>query len=389
MTTPKRRSPGEGRVEVLPNEQYRAVLRHEGRTRKGRQRPTRALALRDLDALKRRRDEGRWHIDAPDTVRALLRQWLAQKQDKAVNTQQTYRHMIDLLCREMGNVKLERLTPHHIESTLTTLERNGVGSSTRRYVYGVLSAALDYAARRRMIEWNPAVVVERPRHTPAEKQTLTRDQLVRLFDDSQGTPWHALWVVMGTTGLRVSEARALRWRGLDWQSGRYEITEQIQRRSGGGFVYTDLKSASAYRTIALSQTALDALHAHEAIQARQRAECPDWQEKGLIFTSTRGTPLDLSSINRAFRRDCLRQSIDGVTPHSLRHTFVTLLLEAQTPATHVQRWAGHADTRITLDTYGHMSIDRLTDMARRMDAILATPIEAEAEATVIDLREAN
>jgi integrase len=75
---------------------------------------------------------------------------------------------------------------------------------------------------------------------------------------------------------------------------------------------------------------------------------PSW-----VFPSTRGTPLDPRNVRHAFARTLKKAELPAhFTPHSLRHTFASILLaEGKSPA-YVQAQLGHASITLTVDTYG-------------------------------------
>ena len=75
---------------------------------------------------------------------------------------------------------------------------------------------------------------------------------------------------------------------------------------------------------------------------------PSW-----VFCTEVGTPLDASRVRKVFRKVLKHAGLPlHFTPHCLRHTFASLLLQqAETPA-YVQRQHGHASIQLTVDTYG-------------------------------------
>jgi integrase len=93
-------------------------------------------------------------------------------------------------------------------------------------------------------------------------------------------------------------------------------------RQGG-----DTKTAKSRRTLALPQTAIEALREHRKRQAQDRlAAGPLWQEHGLVFASSIGTPLDGANVRREFRKITQAAGVGpGWAPRDLRHTFVSLM----------------------------------------------------------------
>lgn len=80
-----------------------------------------------------------------------------------------------------------------------------------------------------------------------------------------------------------------------------------------------------------------------------------WQDHGLIFPSTIGTPLNHRNLSRAFKDLLSRAGLPESTRiYDLRHTCATLLLARNVHPKYVQELLGHASITLTLDTYSHV-----------------------------------
>ena len=91
----------------------------------------------------------------------------------------------------------------------------------------------------------------------------------------------------------------------------------------------------------------------------------------LLFPSQTGTHLMANNIRRAFQRALKSAELPlHFTPHCLRHTFASLLLQQGESPAYVQRMMGHSSIRLTVDLYGkwlpmgnRAAVDRLDDVA--------------------------
>ena len=97
---------------------------------------------------------------------------------------------------------------------------------------------------------------------------------------------------------------------------------------------------------------MTALREHRKWQAQARlAAGPLWQDTGLVFTTSMGTPLDASHVRRDFRALCKKAGIEGVwAPRELRHTFVLVMSVSGVAVEEIARLAGHASSRTTGET---------------------------------------
>jgi integrase len=141
------------------------------------------------------------------------------------------------------------------------------------------------------------------------------------------------------------------WRGrtpdVDLEVGRLEVVQTLQRVDGA-LTFVQSKTRRSERTIPLPGVAVTALREHRARQAAERlALGPDWTDSGLVFTSRIGTPLEPDNLRRSWHQ--VRAALDQpIRLHDLRHTRVTLLLEAGVPPHIVQEIAGLSALDVTM-----------------------------------------
>jgi integrase len=96
-----------------------------------------------------------------------------------------------------------------------------------------------------------------------------------------------------------------------------------------------------------------------------------WQDAGLVFTSVKGTPLDVANLTYGSFRPLLeRAGLPRIRFHDLRHTCATLLLRNINPKV-VQEMLGHANTSETIDTYGHVLPSMQETAVGAMEAALS------------------
>ena len=166
-------------------------------------------------------------------------------------------------------------------------------------------------------------------------------------------------------GLRTEEARALRWdHVVAWVDGQWQpVTEAgfdheqlavfLWRadRAGG-----DTKTPKSRRTLALARRCAEALREQRVRQAADRfAAGPLWQDHGLVFASTVGTPLDDHNVRRQFRVITEAAGLGRTwVPRELRHTFLSLLSAHGVPVEAIALLAGHNQTATTELVYHYI-----------------------------------
>ena len=156
-----------------------------------------------------------------------------------------------------------------------------------------------------------------------------------------------------SAGLRRGELLGLRWVDVDLDGAELHVRQAIQR-VGGELHFTAPKTRHSRRTIPLPALAVDALREHRARQAAERlAAGTAWRDSGLVFTTATGTPIEPRNLNRHWYALRKRADLPPVRLHDLRHTCVTLLLDAGVPPHIVQVIAGHSGIQVTMSIYAH------------------------------------
>lgn len=260
-------------------------------------------------------------------------------------THAEYGRLVRHIVRHVGNVQLGRFGPLHVKGLLEALEREEVGSRTRQSIHRMLHCALHDAQRMGLLRANSCDAVDAPRHTKREIQVLDADQTRRLLEAAaEDERIGALVTVLATTGLRLGEALALRWRDVDFQAG----TVQVERTLTAQLTFAEPKTPRSRRRVGLPQRTLTLLRAH---RARLRG-VP--HPNTLVFTDSAGGPWRKSNLIRRHWHPLLRRAeVPHIGFHALRHGHATALLAAGANPRAVAERLGHARASLVLDVYGH------------------------------------
>ena len=220
---------------------------------------------------------------------------------------------------------------------------------------------------------NVATLVEAPKVASREVEPFNPEQARTLLAAVRGDRLEALYSVAVAVGLRKGEALGLRWDDLNLDTGTLRVKASLQR-VGGKLQLLEPKTVRSRRTIALPESATVALRTHRAGQLRERLVAGSrWQETGLVFTTTIGTPMDPRNVTRHFKRVLVRAGLPQKRFHDLRHTCASLLLVQGAHPRVVMEILGHSQISMTMDTYAQVMPELQRDAANRIDAILAIP----------------
>jgi integrase len=114
-----------------------------------------------------------------------------------------------------------------------------------------------------------------------------------------------------------------------------------------------------------------ALKAHKAHQIEERLLVGEqWQDSGLVFTSTVGTPLEPRNVNRQFDGLLKKAGLAHIRFHDLRHTAASLRLAQGVHPRVVMEILGHSKISVTMDTYSHVIPALNKEAANRIEELL-------------------
>lgn len=374
MTAVRRRGSGEGTIYQRPDGLWVAQLRLPTGERRTLYGAKKSVVQAKLQALRRGADDGllpsrESHI----RLDQFLDRWLeAIRSSVRQSTYVSYSLNARRLNKLIGRAQLSALTPLMIQSAYAKLSAEGLSTRSVLQIHATLHRALEQAVKWGMLARNPSSAVERPRPKRVEMSTLTLDELLRLFEAAKGGRMYGMFVLLGTSGMRVGEALGLKWDDIDLVGHRLVIRRAQQRHTGRGLVMVEPKTARSRRTVHLTALAVEALEQHREYTKLLKAAAGDrWRESGLVFTSTVGDGMEAGVVNDNLNRLLAKAGLPRIRVHDLRHTVATILLQGGAHPKLVQELLGHSTITLTLDTYSHVTPAMHQDLTRRLDDALA------------------
>lgn len=360
--------------------------------------PTRRAAQAALTKVLRDLDTGA-HVDPSRLTLAhyIDQQWLPNARMRLrPSTLHSYQRNLRLhVLPTLGQTPLQRLTGSQLTALYAHLLDDGLadrskvrdgntGLSVRtvRYIHTIIGSILKSAVKARLLNHNPADQAEPPRLSAAADgtraaRTWTGQQLGDFLDATRCSREHALWHLLATTGLRRGEALGLAWANVDLDAARITIVRtliDIHDTDDDRPVWSDPKTASGRRSVALDPGTVNILRAHKAVRAQDRlvigttghADVDD-----LVFARADGRPYHPERLSRAFKAQVRAAGLPDIRLHDLRHTWATLALQAGIPAKIVQDRLGHSTVAITLNIYSHVTPQLQSDAASTVAALIS------------------
>lgn len=291
------------------------------------------------------------------TAGEYLTRWLTDSVRGTVrsSTYRSYGRVVNghLVCG-IGREKLAKLRPDHIRRLYRDMLDAGKSTRTVQYSHTLLKRALTQAVMDGLIPRNAAEAVRPPQLKREEIQPLNAGQVRALLQAAETADdrLRTFYAVAVRTGMRPGEMLALRWSDVDLEGN---ATVRINRSLSDG-EFTAPKTARSRRRITLSPATIAALKLHRKHQLEERmAKAGLWEDHGLVFPSSVGTPKSQRNLNREFKNAIKRAGLpEHFRLYDLRHTCATLLLSRNVHPKYVQELLGHASIALTLDTYSHV-----------------------------------
>lgn len=359
----RRRGPGDGtiyqRASGLWCGQLSFTLPTGKRVRRTVYGRTRAEVQRKLRDLQIALQQGLvTPAPASDRLGPFLQSWVSGRHDLAPRTKHRYEELIAYhIVPHLGGARLGELTPPAIAAWHATLAEQGLAAATIRQAHAVLRRALEDAVRWGVLARNPARLVASPRADRPPERPLTLEEAQRLVAAAQGRRYGSLWIVALMTGLRLGELRGLRWGDIDWSRRVIRVSGQIAT----GERERRLPKWGSAREVPLPEVAYAVLLAHREQSGPVHPDDLVWRTATGKVPGARNLARDLAALCRA-------AGIEPRSPHDLRDSYATLLLEAGFDLRVISAALGHRSIQVTASRYAHVRPQLLGEAARKLDA---------------------
>ncbi|MBP1053060.1 site-specific integrase [Rhodococcus qingshengii] len=327
------------------------------------------------------------------TITAFIDQWITGLQLEASTIAGYKRLAKNHVKPELGTLALDKVTATRLAAHYKHLRTEGrkdaghlgepLSANTVNKVHVLIGAMLDAAKDDGYIAVNPARkagIVKAPtgrqiKAAKPEMLTWTREQLAAFLAWNRNEledDYYPLWHLIAYTGMRRSEALALRWADIDQASGRVSIRRALDTTARGTVKLTKTGGA---RVVNLDKNTLDVLKSYRAKRGAVALSLAGGT--GYVFGNLDGTSRQPKAITKAWglRMGWAKAALgEDVLPHmtlkGLRHTHASLLLEAGEHPKVVQERLGHSTITTTMDIYSHVSPTMQREAADRFAALV-------------------
>ena len=280
-----------------------------------------------------------------DTLDELIEAFLRNIQGRSANTVESYRR--DLIrfrayCASVGIETCASIDSHCVRQYIATRHREGAHGGSIARALSALRSFFKFLASHGLIDSNPAQSIRAPKSERRLPRALDVDQMMTLLEQPAETVIEirdkAMWEVLYSCGLRVSELVGLDLNALDIANGEARVLGKGRKE----------------RLAPLGRQARELLVQWLAV--REKTVGSDEQA---VFVSRTGRRLSARTVQKRLRAWALKRGLDTrVHPHMLRHSFASHLLESSGDLRAVQELLGHANLSTT-QVYTHLDFQHL------------------------------
>lgn len=247
----------------------------------------------------------------------------------------------------LGERRLRQLTYLEIRSYLACLKSKNYSKSSIARKLACMRSFFKYLARENHLDTNPAAGISTPRREKKLPQFLDAEEIVKLLEAPMKNSWEgkrdsSILETLYSSGLRVSELVGLNQEDVDFFSGLVRIRGKGKKE----------------RIVPLGQMALNALKSY--LDERSPRE-PNSGIKTPLYRNRFGGRITDRSVRRMIGKYTRRVMLGkNVSPHTLRHSFATHMLDRGADLRSVQELLGHENLSTT-QIYTHVTTKRLKE----------------------------
>jgi integrase/recombinase XerC len=282
--------------------------------------------------------------DPRQRLLAAFLQSLETERRLSPHTRSNYGRDIACLLEAIGDLPLEKVSPHLVRRTVARLHAKGLSGKTLARALSAWRSFFAWLARHRGLGANPCAGIRPPKSAKALPRVLTPDLAARLLDaapgDARETRDKAMFELLYSSGLRLAELVS-----LDLADGR-EALEAAE--------LTVVGKGNKARRVPVGGKAIEALRAWLAVRPAHARGA-----ERALFTGARGRRIAPRVVQRRLARWAKALGIAApVHPHVLRHSFATHLLQSSGDLRAVQELLGHSSIATT-QVYTHLDFQYL------------------------------
>jgi len=250
-----------------------------------------------------------------------------------------------------GSLPLSKIVPAHLECIKNNMAAAGLSSRSIQYALAVVRQIFNFAIREGMFAGqNPAAggMVVRPKEDNKKTRYLSRDEAIALLQElaKRSEEVHDMALLSLYTGMRFGEIAKLRWIDIDFAQNHIMLKNTKSGKNRPAYMTPDVKTMLKQR--------------YQGEQDRLVFPARGFDNKPHAMISH----LYYNVVRKMFNQN-VSDKRDWVNFHTLRHTFASWLVEADTNIYFVKELLGHSDLKLT-ERYSHIGENKLKQAVQKL-----------------------
>jgi integrase/recombinase XerC len=272
--------------------------------------------------------------------------YLEVEKDVSRHTLLNYSKDLEEFSAFIDSDDLRSVTHLKLRTWLAYLKKKNYAKSSIARKLSALRSFFKFCIREGFIDTNPAVSLSTPKQEKKLPNFLTEDEVLKLLEappvnSEIGLRDRAILEILYSTGIRVGELVALNKENVDFIGGVIKVKGKGKKE----------------RLVPVGESALKALKSY-----LKRRKSQENTSARVVFLNSRGRRINQRTIRRIVEK-YIKQfcSKSGVSPHTLRHSFATHMLDRGADLRSVQELLGHSNLSTT-QIYTHITAKRLKEV---------------------------
>ena len=297
------------------------------------------------------------------TVKQIAEEW-SDEHFKTITYSTAYRYDVykNKFLDEYGNQYIKQITALDIESFLFRLVSEGFATKTIKDQLSVIKMIFRYAIINRYIKDDVSFYVRPPKGAKSQKREALTNEQIEIINNSTECTFGLLAYFLLYTGLRKGEALALRWKDVDMKNHIIHVSQSVYFVSNEPHI-KEPKTQSGTRDVIIPDCLAEKLHPQKATD--------------YVFNKN-GKLIDKSFFTRQWEKYTEETGLN-ITAHQLRHTYATLLFEANIDEKDAQFLMGHSDIKVTQNIYTHIRQSRTKATANKLNNYFSSFMVQDSE----------
>lgn len=315
------------------------------------------------------------------TFRDVAAAWLVYKRgqlgEKGLKQFTRYQSIVDNQLKPLHSRRVKELKPADLDMILSEYAQEGKAKKTLIYYKQTASQVMDYAIENDLAFRNVFAKVKIPAASETERKPLTDEQVRLVAEHWEGHRAGVGALLMLYCGLRRGELIPLTWADIDLEHKALTVNKSVHTVSNTFIVKQGAKTAAGERVVDIPDCIIPALTHAKATRGGF-----------LVFPGADGQMLTSEGYKRLWEsymhylnicaggRDRSRSNpkivaMEPFTAHQLRHTYATMLYDADVDPKSAQRLMGHSSLEMTLKIYTHLSQRKKADSIGKLNDFLS------------------